>query len=812
MSVTPAQAPALAPCEDPVSGVRRLEWAFWRSPPEQPGWARPVLLGVAAVAALLYAWNITSAGLAPFYSVAVKSMSESWKAFFYGAFDPRATITIDKLAGSFLPQALSARVFGYHAWSLALPQVVEGVISVLVMYRVVRRWAGVAPGLLAAGILALTPIAASMFGHSMEDGALTMCLVLAADAYQRAVMSARWQSLMWAGVWTGLGFQAKMLQAWIILPALAIGYLLSAPVRLGRRLWHLGAAGVVTLAVSLSWIALYTFTPANDRPYVDGSTDNSAVAMVFGYNGLERFGITVKGAVASTFGGGGGRALPSGAGPGLRASPSPAPAPAARTPGTRARAGQPPAGGSPPGGTLPSGLASPGTGTPSARRPARPAGRSGTRTGSGAASRRARSAGTAAAYEDINVGGFLGDSGGWTKLAGARFGPQIGWLYPLALLTLVFGLAWRGRARRTDQLRGGLVMWGVWLLTFGIIYSDMNNIPHTAYMASLAPPIAALSGAGIVLFWGWYRHGDARWWAAPLAVAAELAWAAYLWRSYPGFLPWARQAAIAVGIAAVIVLVLARAWRRARARLAIAGLTAGVAAMLAAPAAWAASVLDARYAGTSFDASAGPGGFGGFGPGGSARPGPRTYPALAGRYGPPGADAEAPPGAPQSAARGGGPQAGTGAGLSFLTTATALSGSEQRLYAYLSAHRDGASYLMAVQSWSQASAYIVATGQEVLPIGGFSGSVPEPTVARVKQLVTTGQLRFFLVGSGSGALRGPGTGDATESQQVANWVRASCTVVQAKDYGGATISGPAAASADGSTLYECAKHAARISA
>ncbi|HEY3716947.1 MAG TPA: glycosyltransferase family 39 protein [Jatrophihabitantaceae bacterium] len=123
----------------PVGSRRR--WEVWRSPGDQPPWARPALLGIAAVAAFLYAWNITEAGLAPFYSVAVKSMSESWKAFLYGALDPQATITIDKLAGSFWPQALSARIFGFHPWSLALPQVIEGVVSVLVMYRVVRRGA-----------------------------------------------------------------------------------------------------------------------------------------------------------------------------------------------------------------------------------------------------------------------------------------------------------------------------------------------------------------------------------------------------------------------------------------------------------------------------------------------------------------------------------------------------------------------------------------------------------------------------------------------------------------------------------------------
>src|ERR1700722_12898132 len=288
-----------APQDPPGPGRPRRRWELWRSPDGQPAWARPALLAIAALAAALYAWNITQAGLAPFYSVAVKSMSESWKAFFYGALDPNATVTIDKLAGSFLPQALSARIFGFHAWSVALPQVIEGVIAVLAMYRVVRRWAGVVPGLLAAAIFALTPIAASMFGHSMEDGALTMCLVLAADAYQRAVSEGRLRSLLMAGVWVGLGFQAKMLQAWMVLPALAVGYLVAAPGPVRRRLAHLGAAAVGMLAVSGSWIALYTFTPAADRPYVDGSTNNSPIAMVFGYNGVERFGISFSGAVAS---------------------------------------------------------------------------------------------------------------------------------------------------------------------------------------------------------------------------------------------------------------------------------------------------------------------------------------------------------------------------------------------------------------------------------------------------------------------------------------------------------------------------------
>ncbi len=627
----------------------RRRWELWRSPDGQPGWARPVLLVIAAAAAALYAWNITQAGLAPFYSVAVKSMSVSWKAFFYGALDPKATVTIDKLAGSFLPQALSARIFGFHAWSVALPQVIEGVIAVLAMYRVVRRWAGVIPGLLAAAVFALTPIAASMFGHSMEDGALTMCLVLAADAYQRAVSEGRLRSLLMAGVWVGLGFQAKMLQAWMVLPALAVGYLVSAPAPVRRRLARLGAAAVVMLAVSLSWIALYTFTPAADRPYVDGSTDNSAIAMVFGYNGVERFGVSFPGAVTS----GPGVTSGNSGGGGAPGATSTAPRASSTTAGTGGDAGTGASGSAQAG--------APGSGTGSATAGAPGAGGAGTPGAGGAGTSGTGGApegltqGTGAPAGTGNRGGGApgGGSGGfgtgWTKLLGSEYGTQIGWLYPLAVLAVVFGIAWTRRARRTEpagQVRGGFVMWGAWLATYGLIFSKMSTIPHTAYMSSLAPPLAALSGAGIVMFWRAYRAEGWRGWVLPAAVAAEVAWAFYRWRDYPGFLPWARDSLVAAGAAAVAALIVARLYRAGRARRAWArvvtvALGTGVVAMLAAPATWAASVLDVNYAGSSFNATAGPaGGLGGFGGGGqpaaaqSAKLAERFADRAAGDFGP----------------------------------------------------------------------------------------------------------------------------------------------------------------------------------
>ncbi|QUQ69287.1 ArnT family glycosyltransferase [Kutzneria sp. CA-103260] len=567
------------PAQDPVPEGRSTRWAVWRSPAGQPPWARPALLGIALVAAVLYAWNLPQVDYAPLYSDAVKSMSESWHAFFYGAVDPQATYTLDKLAGSFVPQAISARIFGYHAWSLALPQVIEGVISVLVMYRIVRRWAGVVPGLLAAAIFTLTPVAASMFGHSMEDGALVMCLVLAADSYQRAVLEGRLRSLVWSGVWVGLGFQAKMVQAWMILPALAIGYLLTAPIDLRGRLKHLGIAGVVTLVVSVAWVALYTVTPAADRPYVSGSTNNSAAAMVFGYNGLGRIGITLPGAATPTGRSGG--------------------APQLGPPGSHVGDSQSGPGGGPGGG--PQG----GQGGPQGG----PGGGLQGGPGGGPQDPGGQQGGPQGGFQGPPPGDphteSRADQLGTAKLLDGHLAVAISWLFPLTLLALVFGLWWWRRSERTDQVRGGLVMWGIWLVTFGAIFT-VSEVAHTAYVASLAPPIAALSAVGIVMFWRAYQRGGRAAWLLPIAVAAETAWAAWLWSHFPYFLSWAKWGTLAIGVAAVVLLVLGRLVKQAPKNLVAAGLAVAVAAVLAAPATYAFSVLDPDYSGSSFDANAGP--------------------------------------------------------------------------------------------------------------------------------------------------------------------------------------------------------------
>jgi 4-amino-4-deoxy-L-arabinose transferase-like glycosyltransferase len=276
-----------------VEHARRSLPRFWRSPPNQPPWARPALLAIAAVAGLAYGWGMNGAALEDFYGAAARSMSGSWHDFFFGAFDPAGTVSVDKLPGALWPQALSLRIFGFHVWAIVLPQVIEGVITILVLYRAVRRLAGPLAGIVAAAVLATSPVTVALNRGNVADSLLILLLVLAADATSAALADrsdGRLRMLLLAGVWVGLAFQAKMLAAWLVLPALATAYLLAAAPRLRTRLAYVSLAGVVTVVVSLSWMTVVSLVPAHERPYVDGTQDDSLFSQVFDYNGISRLG------------------------------------------------------------------------------------------------------------------------------------------------------------------------------------------------------------------------------------------------------------------------------------------------------------------------------------------------------------------------------------------------------------------------------------------------------------------------------------------------------------------------------------------
>ncbi len=275
---------------------------WWR----EPWGARITLVLILVASAVLTVWNLARGGDFAFYEASARSMSQSWRALFFGAFDPAGTVTLDKLSGFAVPQALSVRLFGMSTSSLALPQVIEGLVTVWACALIGLRWLGRTGGLVAAAAAASTPIFVSMFAHPMEDGLLTMALAVAVLWWQRAALTARWWPLLVAGAFIGVGFQAKMMQAWFVIPALLVGTLVAVGGPWARRIGRAAILLVSSVAASLSWMLAMQIVPAASRPFVDGSTDNDVFAMVFGYNGIDRlFPNAIAGAVHS---GGGGSA------------------------------------------------------------------------------------------------------------------------------------------------------------------------------------------------------------------------------------------------------------------------------------------------------------------------------------------------------------------------------------------------------------------------------------------------------------------------------------------------------------------------
>ncbi len=250
---------------------------------------RVALAGIVCLSLWLVLNDLADLGWANvYYAATVRGMLASPSNLFFGAFDPGGFITVDKPPAGFWIQALSAALLGYNGISLLLPQALAAVASVVVLYAVVSRSFGVTAGLLAALALAVTPISVATARDNTVDGLLVLVLLLAAWALLKAAESGSWRWLAVAAALVGLGFNVKMLEAWLVVPAFAVTYLLAAPRSVPRRLGHLAAAAVVLVAVSLSWAVAVQLTPADLRPFVGGSTTNSAIELAFDYNGLER--------------------------------------------------------------------------------------------------------------------------------------------------------------------------------------------------------------------------------------------------------------------------------------------------------------------------------------------------------------------------------------------------------------------------------------------------------------------------------------------------------------------------------------------
>jgi 4-amino-4-deoxy-L-arabinose transferase-like glycosyltransferase len=306
--MTSIAPPTAAPQAAGLTGTLR---GLTRSRTRTAAWILPATAAVLAFATILYVVNLTVSGYANiYYSGAAWAASQSWSAWFFGSIDPANFITIDKPPLATMVMGLSVRLFGLSSASILLPQALMGVGTVALLMAAVRRTFGAPASIIAGLVMALTPAAVLIFRYNNPDALLTLLLVASAYAFIRALEhgSLRWVAL--AGVLVGLGFETKLLQAFLILPVFAIVYVIAAPGSIRSRIAGLAVAAVSVTVASAWWVAAMEIIPAASRAYVGGSSGNSALDLVLGYDGLGRI-----------FGGGGNNAGGAQGGAGFSGTP-----------------------------------------------------------------------------------------------------------------------------------------------------------------------------------------------------------------------------------------------------------------------------------------------------------------------------------------------------------------------------------------------------------------------------------------------------------------------------------------------------------
>ncbi|SDM24374.1 ArnT family glycosyltransferase [Allokutzneria albata] len=250
-------------------------------------WERPALITLLGASALLYLWALGDSGWAnAYYSAAAQAGGESWTAWFFGSTDAANGITVDKPPASLWLMGLSVRLFGLSSWSVLVPQALLGVASVWLLYATVRRWFPAGAALLSGAVLALTPVAVLMFRFNNPDALLVLLLIAAAYFITRAVEDGRTRWMVLCGSSIGFAFLTKMLQALLVLPALALAYLIAEPTI--KRVAQLFAAGAAMVVAGGWWVLVVELVPASARPYIGGSQTNSVLELTLGYNGFGR--------------------------------------------------------------------------------------------------------------------------------------------------------------------------------------------------------------------------------------------------------------------------------------------------------------------------------------------------------------------------------------------------------------------------------------------------------------------------------------------------------------------------------------------
>ncbi|MFD3502001.1 ArnT family glycosyltransferase [Streptomyces sp. NPDC058678] len=273
------------------------------APPDKaPRWSLPALVAIMVLAAVLYAWNLSGSGLNSFYSAAVLSGTQSWKAWFFGSLDAGNFITVDKPPFALMVMGLSCRILGYGTWQMMAPMIAAALGTIWILHASVKRVFGHAAAAVAALVLALTPITVAINRDNNPDTLLVLLMVGGAALALRAVRNDRLLPLIGSAVCFGLAFNTKMLQGYIALPAVFAVYVYASRLDWKKKAVNLVLAAVALAVSSFWWAAAVSLVPASERPYIGGSTDGTAWNLIMGYNGLGR----IFGGEGNGGGGGGG--------------------------------------------------------------------------------------------------------------------------------------------------------------------------------------------------------------------------------------------------------------------------------------------------------------------------------------------------------------------------------------------------------------------------------------------------------------------------------------------------------------------------
>jgi 4-amino-4-deoxy-L-arabinose transferase-like glycosyltransferase len=511
-------------------------------------WQRIALGAILLISVFMNFYKLGQVGFTTYYPPAVRSMLDNWHNFFFAAYDPGGFSSIDKPPVGFWLQVISAKIFGFTPISVLLPQALCGVLAVLLLYSLIRHQFGVTAGLLATLALAISPISVVTNRNVTIDSTLTLVMLVGAWAILRAASTGRLRWLLLCAAIIGVGFNIKMLEAYLVLPAFGLLYLLAAPVSIWKRLWHLALALLLLLVVSFSWAAIVDLTPASQRPHVGSTQDNSEIGLALGYNGIQRLLGTGGGATTST-------PQSSGNQPALvNGNTGTPPVHIISTPVN--------------GGTPPVNAATPSTNNGGATP--------------------AHLGGVPANAEPTPVGNFVSTL---FSLFTEPFGSQNGWLLPLAIFGIIALVKLRRPRPQRDRTLQALILWGMWLLTMGTFFS-VGSI-HEYYLTVMSPAIAALCGIGLVTMWQDYHCSGWRAWLLPLAIITTTAEQVSILNAYPD---WGRRMTpllIVLCLVAVAALICAHLplhftrkvpWQR----LLLPALAPGLVALAFVPALWAA--------------------------------------------------------------------------------------------------------------------------------------------------------------------------------------------------------------------------------